>query len=283
MRFFPSFFPPLAAVLLLSCSSTRVDKGFYAPTQPKYAVEMDKEGRKHGTEVWWHANGKKKYQATNRAGVRNGKFTAWYPDGTKWYEGFESHGKPEGTLTYWHPGGKVKTLALFRDGIQLERKDFDESGQLLSLSLPKAEIPKEPSPDAEEVDRQRQAGLQMWALRVRQTVEGYWRIPKSFQKDKPYKAVAKISVGRDGKILTVAWPEKSASPAFNSLAQQTFKKIKRLPPFPPQVMDETLDIQYEFVSTGKPEPRKRLQVREESQGEEGGSEMTLPPGESAPD
>jgi TonB family protein len=258
-----SLFPVLAfSLLLASCSSTRIEKGFYAEEKPKYRIEMDKEGRKHGTETWWHPNGRVKYEATNRHGLRDGRFTAWFQDGGKWYEGFEQRGKPESTLTYWHPNGKMKSQALYRDGIQLERKDWDENGRLLAPRNPLNREPTGPvvenGPD--EAGKGRQASLQVWAMRVRQTVESYWRLPKELAK-KPHEAVARIQVGRDGRILKVTWLRRSSSAAFNKLAQQTFRKVKRLPPFPPEVKDESLEIQYEFVSQGKTAPRRRLEAR----------------------
>ena len=252
----------LPAYLLLNCAGPKVDKGFFAPDQPKYFIELDEEGRKHGMEKWWHPNGQQKYEATNDHGIREGRFMAWFPDGAKWYEGVERHGKPESTLTYWHPNGKVKSQALFRDGIQLERKDWDESGALLvprSLLSAPTEVQVEKPDEAAEL---RKAGLQAWAARVRQAVESYWVLPDQFDKQRPYKSVATIKVHNDGRILDVTWTEKSPSSAFNTLAQQTFKKIKRLPAFPPEVMDLTLEIQYEFVSMGKTAPRKKLELHD---------------------
>jgi hypothetical protein len=262
--------PALAlAAILAGCASTgsNVEKEFYSPSHPKYSIGVDKQGRKEGPEVWWYQNGKKKYEAVNHAGVRDGKFTGWYENGTLWYRGFESHGKPESTLTYWNPNGKLKSQALFRDGIQLERKDFDAEGRLIQ---DKGHDTKDASEaDAEGVSvtesaRLRKAGLQVWGMRVRQTVESYWVLPKQFAKARPYRAVAKIKVGRDGKILGVTWLEKSPSAAFNSLASATFKRIKRLPPFPPQITDQSLEVQYEFISLGKRAPRKKLETREDT-------------------
>jgi hypothetical protein len=258
---------PVCAALLYACASTRVEKGFYGPKQPQYSIAVDKDGRKDGPEIWWYPNGKMKYSAVNRGGLREGKFTAWYADGKLWYEGFEYRGKPESTLTYWHPNGKLKSQALFRDGIQLERKDFDEDGRPIGRgpALEKKEAPEAAGDEIEASgDNLRKASLKMWAMRVRQTVESYWVLPRQFEKERPYRAVARIKVGRDGKILGVAWSEKSPSAAFNNLAQQTFKRIKRLPAFPPQIRDESLEVQYEFISLGKPAPRKRLEAREEA-------------------
>jgi hypothetical protein len=259
---------PSAGILVLAaCSSTKVEQGFYGPKHPQYSIAIDKQGRKEGPETWWYPNGAKKYSAVNHLGFREGKYTAWYSDGTPWYEGFEHRGKPESTLTYWYPTGKIKSQALFRDGIQLERKDFDEDGRLIGTGLQAAaEAPAESEAEAAEVagDNLRKASLRMWAMRVRQTVESYWVLPKQFTKERPYRAVAKIKVARDGKIIGVAWSEKSPSAAFNTLAQQTFKRIKRLPAFPPQIKEQSLDVQYEFISLGRQTPRRKLEAREDT-------------------
>jgi hypothetical protein len=267
MRSFPAIPILFSALFLAGCASTKkAEEEFYAPSKPKYSIAVDKEGRKHGKETWWHPNGNRKYEATNREGFREGKFTAWYPDGKMWYEGFEYHGKPESTLTYWHPTGKMKSQALFRDGIQLERKDFDADGRLIPTGI-RTDPETATAMDGEdggsgEADRIRKTSLQRWAMRVRQTVEGYWVLPKEFQKQRPYRAVATIKVGRDGKILGVTWTEKSPSAAFNSLAQSTFKRLKRLPAFPPQIKEQSLELQYEFISLGKQTPRTKLEARE---------------------
>ena len=263
-----------AGLFVLACASTKVEQGFYAPKRPQYRIEMDKQGRKQGKETWWHPNGKVKYEAANSKGIRDGRFAAWDSNGVKWYEGFEHHGKPESTLTYWHPNGRMKSQALFRDGIQLERKDWDESGRFLDLRGPVA-APEEngagPAAKADEAAQARQAALQLWAMRVRQTVESYWSLPRELA-GKPLKAVARIKVARDGRILDVTWVAKSPNGSFNTLAQKTFKKIKRMPPFPSQVAEESLDIQYEFVSQGRAAPRRKLEARDP--GEE-----TVPPEE----
>lgn len=253
-----------AAAMLLACASTKVEEGFYSAKHPKFRIEVDKQGRKQGKETWWHPNGKLKYEAVNRKGIRDGRFTAWDSNGVKWYEGYEHNGKPESTLTYWHPNGQVKSQALYRDGIQLERKDWDESGRPLGPRAAVAALAQEaeaaPAVDADAAAGARQNALQLWAMRVRQTVESYWSLPRELA-NKPLKAVARIKVGRDGRILKVTWVSRSPNGAFNTLAQQTFRKVKRMPPFPPQVEDASLEIQYEFVSQGRAAPRRKLEAR----------------------
>lgn len=256
----------LVFLILAGCASTsKVEKAEYGPSKPKYSISVDKNGRKEGQETWWYVDGTLKYQSHNRAGIRDGKYTAWYPDGKKWYEGLDVGGKSEGALTYWHPNGKVKSQALFRDGIQLERKDFDLEGRYIDPNpapAPSHTLSGDGQDSVSGSGAMRRASLQMWAMRVRRTVESFWVLPQKFQKDRPYRAVAKIKVGRDGKILGVSWVEKSPSAEFNNHAQKTFKRIKRLPVFPPQVKDESLEVQYEFISTGWQTPRRKLEARD---------------------
>jgi len=260
-----------ALIFLIGCSTVNMDKSFYLPNHPRYEIELDKQGRKHGRETWWFQNGNKKYEATNKEGIRDGEFSAWYQDGKLWYRGYELHGQPESTLTYFFPSGNLKSEAAFRAGIQVERKDYDESGKLMGATT---ELLR-PGNQMSSVDidsgraglitAARKVSLQIWATRVRQAVENYWVLPKEFLNERPYRAVASIKVSKDGKILGVAWLEKSPSATFNSLAARTFKKIKRLPAFPPEVTEMSLEIEYEFISLGKPIPRKKLEVIGESE------------------
>jgi hypothetical protein len=266
MKLFPYLGLIFAIYLLVGCSpaSFHVESGLYDTKQPKYLIVFDKNGLKHGRETWWYIDGVKKYEAENKAGVREGQFTAWHPNGHIWYQGFERRGIPESTLTYWYPSGGIKSKAVFQAGIQLEREDFTEDGKPIfpkGTVVRTSPVPKDSIAETEtEGGRLRNLGLQMWASRVRQTVEGYWVLPNQFNKERSYRTVAKIKVTRDGKILGVTWPEKSPSATFNTLAQQTLKRIKRLPAFPPMIKDASLEIQYEFISLGRQAPRRKLEL-----------------------
>ena len=253
-----------ACYALFGCAS-KVDKGFYGPSQPKYRVEMDGEGRKHGREVWWYANGKKKFEGVYKKGVRDGIYTAWYEDGSKWYEGYEKLGIPESTLTYWHPNGQLKSVTLFKDGAQADKQEYDTAGRLLGPDGLPVDLPEDalPATDTLAAARTRDSMIKIWAVRVRQTVEGYWQLPKRFQKEAPLRAVAHVVVARDGRLMRVELSTKSESSAFNSLALSTFKKIKKLPAFSAEIMEDSLEIEYEFLSQGKMQLRKKLELRGE--------------------
>jgi TonB C terminal/MORN repeat variant len=252
-----------ALVLWQCAASSKPQQGFYASGKLRYAIDRDKEGRKVGLERWWHENGQLKYEATFADGFRQGRYAAFYPDGKPWYQGFEIMGRPESTLTYWHPNGHMRSKAFFRQGIQLSREDFDEQGISLSVK------PNESTHDATEMARRadslrtakvRERALAAWGKRVRSTVESHWVVPKQLAAKGPLKAVASVTVSRHGDIDEVRWVSKSPVSAFNTLAANTFKKVKRLPPFPPQVKDKSLEIEYAFVSGGQASAKARLKA-----------------------
>lgn len=244
------------------CASTpKPQQGFYPSGQMRYAIDRDKEGNKVGQEKWWHENGQLKYQATFNNGFRHGSYTAFYPDGKTWYQGYEIMGRPESTLTYWHPNGKMRSQAFFRQGIQLSREDFDDQG----ISLTAKQEAKESVSTAYQADslkavRARERALAAWSKRVRATVESHWVVPKQLAAKGPLKSVARLKIGRHGDIESVRWVSKSPVSAFNTLAEGTFKKVKKLPPFPSEVKESSLELEYAFVSGGHASVKNRLKA-----------------------
>lgn len=251
-------------LFLVGCAAQkgaiRVNEGEYSPGKPKYRIEIDRDGVKNGSEAWWYENGSPKYQAHFEHGVRNGIYQAWYPEGNLWYQGHDVHGVAQDTLIYWYPNGRIKTWALFRDGTQVERADFDSLGnsKKASTEILAEALSRKRGEEAAEKERQRQAGIQEWSRRMRATVESYWSLPREMVKNQ-YRSVAKIQVRRNGEILAITWIEKSPSASFNSLAQKALKKIKKLPEFPASIPDNDLVVQYEFVTPGT-QARRKLQL-----------------------
>lgn len=253
----------LVALTLLHCTPppSKSDEGLYSNGQRRYTIERDEQGRKHGLEKWWHENGQVKYETRHLDGFREGRYVAFYGDGKMWYEGFEHKGRPESTLTYWHPNGKMRTQAFFRDGVQLKRRDFDFDGNPL-LNQSQEPLLDESKllarEDSLKANRVRQMAIGAWSKRVQATVESYWVVPKEIAARGPLKTVASITVSRNGKILNVAWKQKSPHASFNRLAEKTFTRVKKLPPFPVELPDQQLTLQYEFVTSGPQEAKSRL-------------------------
>lgn len=262
-----------AAVLLGACAfpfpglTKSTLKGKHPDGTPRYSVSVDAQGRKHGLERWWHENRQLQLEATWVGGVRNGVYRAWYPDGTPWYEGWDSLGVPVDTLRVWHPNGKLQSLTVHERGAPASLETWDTAGY---TPAQRAQLDAEEAERAEARRRadsvnvaqaSRHAALALWVPRVRATVETWWKLPES-QKRVARRAVARLRVAPDGRLLEVTWLEKSGSPGFDRRAAQALAKIRKLPPPPPELGTEPLTLRYEFATSGVGEARKRLKSRE---------------------
>ncbi len=250
------FLLPLALGFLINCSSsTQVRKALFENKALKYSIAYDSEGRMHGLEEWWHPNGQLKFRGQNLHGERHGEFTAWNADGSIWYQGYADQGRKDSTLTYFHPNGIPKVVMTYDQGRLLQSEEFQPDGR-------KKETPEEMQARQEAeakaaLAKSREADLKVWVLRVRKTMEGYWRPPQGGRAVRN-RAVAKITVRSDGKILDAKLIKPSENAAFNREALNTFKRIKGFPPLPKSHPGSTIDIQYEFVppaSNKSPERR----------------------------
>lgn len=72
-------------------------------------------GKKEGTTVRYHPNGKVASRQQYRDGERNGPSVSWNPDGEKVKEENWADGKPDGTWTVWEDG-KVAWTHTFDHG-----------------------------------------------------------------------------------------------------------------------------------------------------------------------
>lgn len=268
----------LLPFLLLSCAPKPPSllRGTYSGGTPHYYVEFDRLGRKHGLERWWHENGTPKYEATWRAGVRDGDYRAWYPDGKSWYTGRDSMGHPSDTLRFWHPNGRLRSLTVFAAGAPAWLEEYDTLGLTPGQASRRAAEAEALEAEALHADppaaeaRTRERALEEWSLRVRATVETWWKLPAPLLKV-PRRATARLRVARDGTLLSVTWTEKSGSDAFDARAARALAKVKRLPPLPSEV-EAPLDLAYAFTTPGVGGARRRLQAGRELSGRHDGTE-----------
>ncbi len=280
---------PLGIITLLlissfwqGCAGSKTNpnllEGNYPDGTQKFRVEVDAEGKKEGKETWWYPDGTKKYEAVNADGFRSGPFQAWYANGNPWYSGEEKQGRLDGELRYYHMNGQLKSRALFRDGIQLEREDFNPEGERTQASqkILADEIAEAEKKEKAEQERRRNEAMETWTQRVQATVESYWVLPKELKRQGGNRSVVSLQVERSGKLGKVVWLKRSNSSAFNTYADKAIKRVRRLPPIPPELEEETLTIQYEFVTQVKAS-KNRLQLRG-SPPEEDEEELDIPEG-----
>lgn len=245
----------------------RVREARHEAGAPHYRIEYDSLGRKHGTERWWHEDGTPKLEASWRAGVRHGAYRAWHPDGTPWYAGRDSLGVPVDTLRFWHPNGVLQSLSVFRDGAPARLETYDSLGRSPEQRLMEERLARERlearrrADSVEAAEGPRRRALNEWAARMRATVETYWTIPESMTKT-PRRTVARLRVASTGAVLGVTWTERSGSSAFDRHAARALAKVRKFPPFPPELGTEPLEIQYEFTTPGAVPPRRRLKLHD---------------------
>ena len=261
----------LAAGLLSACAGVFPNRpqaleGAHPDGTPRYRVGLDAAGRRHGAERWWHENGTLHLDATWKAGARDGVYRAWHPDGTPWYAGRDSMGVPVDTLRVWHPNGVLQTFSVFEGGVPVVLVQYNEEG-LTPEQVRERKAARRRADSLAAVEQARRDALAAWVTRVRAAVETWWSLPES-QRKTYRRAVARLRVHPDGRILTVTWVERSGSALFDRRAAQALAKARSLPPFPPELGTEPLDLRYEFVTPGHVAPRRRLQVRDvEGNGE----------------
>jgi TonB family protein len=255
-------------------------EGKYPAGTPRYLVDLDAQGRKHGIERWWYEGGKKKSEAMWRTGLRDGAYSAWYADGTAWYTGRDSLGKPVDTLRFWHPNGTLKSLSVFAAGepVFLETWDIEgltareravrdaEERERLAAAQRRMEAQRR-ADSLEALEGPRRRALAAWTSLVRLKVETYWSLPES-QKKIARRTVARIRVAPSGAVLGVAWPEKSGSKEFDRRAARALAKVRKFPPFPPELGYAPLEVRYAFTTPGKAQPRRKLVLRDPERAKE---------------
>lgn len=280
-------FSAVVAASLMACAfparKASVLQGKHAGGSRQYRVEVDGAGRHHGWERWWYENGRIRSEAFWVRGRRDGVYQAWYPDGTPWYRGRDSLGVAVDTVRVWYPHGGLQSLAVYERGQTVFLETWDSAGRTAAeqarwraQEAARREAGRV-ADSAAQAQAARAAALADWIPRVRTTVETYWKVSEGMKKT-PRRAVARLRVSPEGRLLGVTWIEKSGSPEFDRRAAQALAKIRRFPPPPPELGAEPLTLRYEFATTGSGAARRRLQVREREAGEggSGGAEGTSP-------
>jgi hypothetical protein len=67
-----------------------------------------KDGKKHGKEVDWYKNGKKRSEGHSKHGKLHGTQTSWYKSGQKMLESEYKDDEAHGKWTVWHENGQKK-------------------------------------------------------------------------------------------------------------------------------------------------------------------------------
>jgi antitoxin component YwqK of YwqJK toxin-antitoxin module len=105
---------------------------------PWSELELDEDYRERhhqkpftGLAFETDADGRLVAEAQFVAGLLNGRKTTWYPSGQIESEGVYRHGVTHGERRQWSENGRLRLWVRAENGIQLESKEWDESGTLI--------------------------------------------------------------------------------------------------------------------------------------------------------
>ncbi len=92
-------------------------------------------GKKHGKWEYWYSDGKPKLVGYYNQGIKDGEWKLWYPNGQLKMIVHYKNGKMDGINTWWHENGKKKKEAIFDNGKFINKKEWDENGNLIIKSF----------------------------------------------------------------------------------------------------------------------------------------------------
>ena len=88
--------------------------------------------------------------------------------------------------------------------------------------------------------------LRVYYNSIWQRIKEEWILPESLLEEVRTVPVIVIKVQRDGTILESWFEEKSGSSIYDEYAMRAIKKANPLPPFPPDLEEEVLEIGIRF-------------------------------------
>ena len=110
------------------------DTGWHANGKMSYKTNYV-NGKQHGLYTGWHENGKKASQHNQKDGKLHGLGTGWAENGRKRRETNHRDGKLDGLRTLWHENGKKSHETNYKDGKQHGLlTTWDKEGNITSQS-----------------------------------------------------------------------------------------------------------------------------------------------------
>lgn len=92
------------------------------------------KGLRDGYWEFWYSNSNKKMEGAYSNGLKNGDWTYWYSDGIVRMKATYILDKMEGMNTWYFENGKKKKEALYKDGVYLQKTEWDENGKIIDAT-----------------------------------------------------------------------------------------------------------------------------------------------------
>jgi len=90
-------------------------------------------GVRDGIWEYWYSNGQKKVEGKYKKGLKDGQWLYWYPSGQLRIKAFYKDNEMDGTNIWYYENGQKKKEAVFRNGVYLEKTEWDEKGNVIEI------------------------------------------------------------------------------------------------------------------------------------------------------
>lgn len=92
--------------------------------------------------------------------------------------------------------------------------------------------------------------LRRYYMAISMRIHEHWSLPKTHNWDKSLEAVVVIRIRRDGIVSKIIFEKKSDNMYFNQYVKKTIEESSPMPPFPPDLKRERLEIGLRFMPGG---------------------------------
>jgi antitoxin component YwqK of YwqJK toxin-antitoxin module len=106
--------------------------GYYENGQKGLRGNYSK-GIKNGVWEYWYSNGQKKVEGKYKMGIKEGLWIYWYPSGQVRIKANYVDNEMDGTNVWYYENGQKKKEAQFRNGVYIEKTEWDEKGRVIDI------------------------------------------------------------------------------------------------------------------------------------------------------
>jgi antitoxin component YwqK of YwqJK toxin-antitoxin module len=90
-------------------------------------------GLRHGYWEYWYSNGQKKVEGYYNNGKKEGQWNYYYPSGKIRIKANYKNNEMDGINTWYYENGQKKKETLYRNGIYIEKTEWDENGNIIEI------------------------------------------------------------------------------------------------------------------------------------------------------
>ncbi len=92
-----------------------------------------KNGLRDGYWEYWYSNGAKKVEGSYKNGKKEGQWNYYFPSGKIRIKANYKNNEMDGINTWYYENGQKKKEALFREGVYIEKTEWDEKGNIIEI------------------------------------------------------------------------------------------------------------------------------------------------------